>query len=163
MRFHLNSTAMNSCHPATSKCVAEFHSEIPAKSKDAYQAVGLVIQEWIRTLELRRHSLRTLRLYRTALGDLGRYLHKRSVSRVQDLDQACLNGWRSGTGLAAGWPRPHKPLISASPAKAGAGWLNANGRVFINPAAGFVCVPPNSPADGSHSIGRGHAPAYREH
>jgi site-specific recombinase XerC len=131
MKFHPNSTAGATTHPAVAHHEAIEVPVIPLGREQAW--LGTVAEEWLLGLRQRRYSPRTISHYRMALRDLSVYLVAHDVDRVQDMDAACLEGWRAnltGRGLVAASVTGYLGI-----ARNWCRWLTETGRMFINPAA----------------------------
>lgn len=134
MKFQPNSTPPTTTHPIVAHHEASDVPVIPLGSEQAL--LDALSEEWLLCLRQKRYSFRTIRLYRMALHDLSTYLVTHEVNRVQDVDAACLEGWRAnltGRGLV-----PASVTAYLGIARNWCRWLTENGRVFLNPAANLI-------------------------
>lgn len=136
MKIHSNPTPRKLAHHATTQQDANDGPQIPPMPADVLQALRPSVQEWLQSLAHRKYSLRTLQLYTLALRDLTRYLVEREITRVQDMDLACLEGWR-GTLVHRGFA-PASITSYLGIARTWCRWLSASGRTFVNPAGKLV-------------------------
>lgn len=143
MKSHPNSTNKPTVHTAATHALVNLVPEIPEKSAAIWQAIDLTIEEWLRSLANRRYSRSTIALYRLALRTLARYLVEHEVNRVQDINAACLEGWRAALiscGLAANSITSYLGV-----ARNWCRWLSDCGRMFFDPGFGFKIPPPPRP------------------
>lgn len=143
MNTHPNSVSNIAGQVAKAQRVTSEIPQFPIELVPTLQALGPSVAEWLRSLAHRKYSVRTLRLYTSALRDLLAYMKEREVVRVQDLDLACLEGWRAalvGRGFV-----PNSVTTYLGIARNWCRWLSTSGRSFVNPAGRLTIPAATSP------------------
>jgi len=96
---------------------------------------GPLATRWLENLRVRRYSEKTLAAYKSILGQLGLFLAPRGRTQAVEVSESDLTGWLAA--LAAGGKTAGTILSYAQAVRGWFVWLEEDGQLFLNPAAGL--------------------------